>query len=147
MGRHLSRQHVETIVGILDGWPTGTKLTWNALGKRIFNRLEISTTRQTLGRHERIKLAFQTRKAGLRREDKQNADERTLAQRLRRETAENARLRAENERYREQLTRWQYNAHKHGVKKQQLEEPLPDVDRNPSTGGRTTNSRQGFGKG
>ena len=35
MAKHLSARQVEEIVGILDGWPTGTKLTWDALIKRI----------------------------------------------------------------------------------------------------------------
>ena len=33
MAKHLSTRHVATIVEILDCWPTGTKLTWEALIK------------------------------------------------------------------------------------------------------------------
>ena len=35
MAKHLSTPQVDTIVEILDGWHTGTKLTWDALIKRI----------------------------------------------------------------------------------------------------------------
>ena len=132
MAKHLSTPQVDTIVEILDGWHTGTKLTWDALIKRIARRMGTRPSRQTLARHERIKVAFQTRKAGLRKEADQGPDDRVLAQRLRRVTAENARLREENERYRERLAQWQYNAFKRGLKKHHLEEPLPEVDRQRS---------------
>ena len=95
-------RQVDTIVGILDGWPTG-KLTWDALINSIAGRMGTRPSRTTLGRHEKIQVAFQTRKVGLRKEASQGPDDRLLAQRLRRVMAENARLREQNERYREQL--------------------------------------------
>ena len=132
MGKYLSTPQVDTIVEILDGWHTGTKLTWDALIKRSARRMMIRPSRQTLARHEKIKVAFQTCKARLRKEAGQGADDRGLAQQLRRVTAENARLREENERYRERFAQWQYNAFKRGLKKHDLEEPLPEVDRQRS---------------
>lgn len=77
-------------------------------------------------------MAFETRKAGLRKETAEGGDDRVLAQRLRRVTAENERLREQNERYREKLTQWQYNDFKRGLKKHDLEEALPGVDRQRS---------------
>lgn len=132
MEKHLSTQQVDTIAEMLDGWSTGTKLTWEALIKRIVRRMRIRPSRQTLARHERIKVAFQTRKAGLRKEGDQGPDDRVLTQQLRRLTAENARLREENERYRERFAQWQYNAFKRGLNKDDLDEPLPEVDRQRS---------------
>ena len=132
MGKHLSTPQVDTIVEMLDGWPIGTKLTWDALIKRIARRMRVRPSRQTLARHERIQIAFQMRKAGLREEVDQGPNDRVLAQQLRRVTAENARLREENERYRERFAQWQYNAFKRGLKKNDLEEPLPEVDRQRS---------------
>lgn len=132
MGKHLSTPQVDTIVEMLDGWPTGTKLTWDALIKRIARQMRIRPSRQTLARHERIKVAFQTRKAGLRKEAAQGGNDRVSTQRLRRLMAENARLREEIERYRERFARWQYNAFKRGLKKHDLDEPLLEVDRQRS---------------
>ena len=132
MGKHLSTLHVAQIVSLLDGWPTGMKLTWSQLVKLIGRRLSIQTTRQTLARYEEVKGAFGARKAALRREAPAAGDERGLAQRLRRVIGENDRLREENARYRERFVRWQYNTYKHGLKKHQLEEALPKVDRERS---------------
>ena len=106
MGKHLSKPLVDTIVEMLDGWPTGTKLTWDALIKRIAKRMRIRPSRQTLARHERIQSAFRMRKAGLREEVDPGPNDRVLAQQLRRVTAENARLREENERYRQRFAQW-----------------------------------------
>ena len=91
------------------------------------------TTRQTLARHDEIKAAYDARKRALRKEAPRVGEERGVAQRLRRVVAENDRLRAENARYREQFVQLQYNAYKHGLRKHQLEEPLPKVDREGST--------------
>ena len=129
----MSEQQVTAIVGILDGWAAGTSLTWSALVARAAKRLGVRVARQTLARHDPIKLAFQVRKAGLRREAGAGGDDRPLEQRLRRVMAENARLLAENGRYRERLVQWQYNAYKRGLRESDLEEPLPKVDRKPST--------------
>ena len=56
MGKHLSEQQVTAIVGILDGWAAGTSLTWSALVARAAKRLGVRVARQTLARHEPIKL-------------------------------------------------------------------------------------------
>ena len=133
MGKHLSEQQVTAIVGSLDGWAAGTSLTWSALVARAAKRLGVRVARQTLARHEPIKLGFQLRKAGLRREAGARGDDRPLEQRLRRVMTEKARLLAENGRYREKLVRWQYNAYKSGLRERDLEEPLPEVDRKRST--------------
>ncbi len=125
-------QQVTSIVEIIDGWPEGTKLTWDALIKRIARRLRIQPARQTLARHLTIKVAYQTRKERLRKETVQVDDVRLLKQRLARTIAENERLREENERYREHLVQWQYNAYKRGLKQHHLEEPLPTIDRQGS---------------
>lgn len=105
------------------------------------------TTRQTLARHEKIKAAFDTRKAALHMEGPATVGERVLAQRLHRVTAQRDRLEEENARLRERFVQWQYNAYKHGLTKHQLEEPLPEIDRDRSTPGRMTDSTKGFVKG
>ena len=117
----------------MDGWPTGTKLTWKQVVKLVGSRLSMRTTRQTLARDEKIKAAFDTRKTALHKEGPATADKGVLAQRLHRVTAQRDRLEEENARLGERFVQLQYNAYKHGLTKHQLEEPLPEVDRHRST--------------
>ena len=84
MGRHLTEQDRQQIVGILDGWPADSKLTWDRLLDRIGHRLGIHPTRQTLSRDRRIKLAFQSRKEGEPRPVRQSATEKSLHQKVER---------------------------------------------------------------
>ena len=52
--------------------------------------------------------------------------------RLERLKAENARLEKEKALFLEMFTRWQHNAHKHGVTEEMLGQPLPRIDRGRS---------------
>ena len=95
--------------------------------------MSIEPSRQTLARHEEIKVPFDVRKAHLRKDELDGGDSRMLAQRNQRLTAENQRLREENERYRERLARWAYNAfRKKGLRRGDLEEEMPEADRERS---------------
>ena len=95
MAKHLTEQDRQQIVGILDGWPADSKLTWDRLLDRIGHRLGINPTRQTLSRDPRIKLAFQNRKEGKPHPVRQSATEKSLRQKVERLKAENARLEKE----------------------------------------------------
>ena len=61
--KNLDDTLVAGIVKILDGW-TG-KLRWEALLDAIERREGLRYTRQTLHRHEKIRLAFTVRKKAL----------------------------------------------------------------------------------
>ena len=132
MAKHLTEQDRQQIVGILDGWPADSKLTWDRLLDRIGHRLGINPTRQTLSRDPRIKLAFQNRKEGKPHPVRQSATEKSLRQKVERLKAENARLEKEKALFLEMFTRWQYNAHKHGLTEERLGQPLPRIDRGRS---------------
>ena len=132
MARHLTEQDRQQIVGILDGWPADSKLTWDRLLDRIGHRLAINPTRQTLSRDPRIKLAFQNRKEGKPHPARQSATEKSLRQKFERLKAENARLEKEKALFLEIFTRWQYNAHKQGLTEERLGLPLPRIDRGRS---------------
>ena len=54
------------------------------------------------------------------------------AQRIKRLEEENVRLKKENELFLEQFVVWQYNAHRNGLSKAQLNDPLPVIDRDSS---------------
>ena len=132
MARHLTAQDRQQIVSILDGWPEDSKLTWDRLLDRIGHRLGITPTRQTLSRDSRIKLAYQNRKEGKPHPVRQSATEKSLRQKVERLKAENARLEKERALFLEMFTRWQYNAHKHGLTEERLVQPLPRIDRGRS---------------
>jgi len=122
------------IVEVLDGW--SGLLTWELLIGAIQSRLKLSYTRQTLHRHERIRLAFVTYKKSDWRESKHghaaDSELRILQDQVARLEGENGRLRAENTALLEQFVRWAYNAHTRGLSKEYLNTALPMVDRERS---------------
>ena len=129
MAAHLSNRQVEAILDLIDSWPAGTKLTWDALLRRIEARLGVRRTRQALCKHDRIARAVRIRKGQLR--DTPMVSERCVipnvgVQRLR---SENARLQAEVQALLEERERWEYNAYTHGVTRRQLDAPRLPVDR------------------
>ena len=129
MASHFSQSQIDDIVDLLDGWPPGTMLTWEALLRLVEVRLHLHPARQTLARHDRVRVAFRTRKAALRNPVQVSSDDRVLVHSVRSLRAQVDSLRAQLESSRERLARWQYNAYKHGVKRSDLETPVPHVDR------------------
>lgn len=127
MASHLSADQIAQVVSLIDTWPEGTALTWEALRGLVESRLYLRPSRQTLHRQDRIRLAYRSRKDALRA----GADgpRRFPNARLNRLDAENARLERELGAAHERLARWQYNAYKHGLTQQQLDAPMPRVDR------------------
>lgn len=118
-------------MAILDGWVG--PLTWNALIDGIAKRLYTFYTRQTLYKHERIRNAFAIRKKLLKDNPppkrRRNSEQEKLEERNARLTAEVGRLRSENDNFLLQFARWAKNAHDHGMTEEQLNAPLPPVDR------------------
>jgi len=129
MGTHLTKDDLEAIASVLDRWPAGTTLTWDALLRRCEQQHGIFSTRQTFSRHPEIKLAFRTRKATLRAEPPPRSRESYLEAENRALRAENARLRKENERLVEKFVRWLYNAYKRGIRMHLLDAPMPRANR------------------
>jgi hypothetical protein len=133
--RQLTDQDIETICTILDGWPVGEKLTWEALLEDIERRLYLTWSRQALNRHTRITQAFKLRKRGLQKsvpvKNPENipADLRKAMERAQRLESENERLKLENNQLLEQFMRWAYNAEAKGLTLNILNKPLHNVDR------------------
>ncbi|PAJ79155.1 hypothetical protein CJO71_19960 [Burkholderia ubonensis] len=133
--RNLDDKVVTIIVEVLDGW--NGRLTWEALIEAVEKREGLRYTRQTLHRHERIRLAFTVRKRAL---SGQSAESRAVAspelqvalERIARLEAENQRLAAENNALLEQFARWAYNAQTRNLTEDFLNHPLPAVDRQRS---------------
>ncbi|MFY4698332.1 hypothetical protein [Burkholderia glumae] len=147
--RNLDDKVVAIIVEVLDGW--NGRLTWEALIEAVEKREGLRYTRQTLHRHERIRLAFTVRKKAL---SGQGAEPREVAspelqvalERIARLEAENQRLAAENNALLEQFARWAYNAHTRNLTEDFLNHPLPAVDRQRSKPLHVATKRTGASK-
>ena len=128
---NLDDEKIEQIVQILDGW-TG-KLTWDKLISEINLHLKNKYTRQTLSKHTRIKSAYE-----LIKKNKYDSNENkvyspvevnVLLQELEKIKAENKRLKKEKQDLLAQFARWTYNSYAKGVSKEELDKPLPIIDR------------------
>ena len=58
MARHLTDKDISNVVDILDDWPTDSKLSWDRLVDAVEHEYKYRTTRQTLQKQARIKMAF-----------------------------------------------------------------------------------------
>lgn len=140
--KNLDDKIIQEIVEITDGWSGA--LTWDALVEAVSGRMGLRYTRQTLHKHERIKLAFSARKKAFTNgevaEPKKVSDVvlRAALDRLARLESENERLKRENANLLEQFVRWTYNAGTNGLGVDFLNQALPEVhrgqtDRKPCT--------------
>lgn len=129
MAKHLSDSDIEAIVELLDQWDLGVKITWEKLCQTIKDDLGLMHTRQTLEKYTRIKdtyLSVKKHASGRRRREKKLPPSLSIAAKtIERLERKNARLQQENTRLLEQFLTWQYNAHVHGMKQDQLNRPLP----------------------
>lgn len=133
--KNVDDETVAAIVEVLDGW--SGRLGWEALLAAVSRRTGRRYTRQTLHRHERIRLAFTVRKKALSGRIEQHHEERSpelqlSSERIARLEAENLRLAAENHNLLEQFARWAYNAHTRNLSIEFLNSALPGVDREQS---------------
>ncbi|GIT99121.1 hypothetical protein [Sulfurovum sp. TSL1] len=129
--KNLNDDSIEKIVEILDGW--SKKLTWDDLINEIDFRLKERYTRQTLAKHARIKSAFNLTKKRIsargNHKSTSSVEVEVLIQQIERVEAENARLKKENQDLLAQFSRWSYNSYLKGVTEDELDKPLPMVDR------------------
>ena len=89
-------------------------------------------TRQSLSANKAINEAFKARKAGIKQKGNALPKPSNLniaAERIARLQNENDMLKKKNVELLKKFVIWQYNAYKHGVKEYQLNEPLPQIDR------------------
>jgi outer membrane receptor for ferric coprogen and ferric-rhodotorulic acid len=133
LARHLTDRDIESIVEIIDGY-TG-KLTWDNICEAAINVIGKRPTRQSLNSYTRIKTAFLNKKKRLKlglADVKRPASLKIAGQRIARLREKNARLKQENDLLLEQFVVWQYNAYIYGMTKEQLNNPLPPIDRDSS---------------
>lgn len=132
--KNLKDEDLLTIVQILDAW--SGPLSWNLLIEKLEKSLFSTYTRQTLHKHERVRLAFSRAKHAVQLGEKgppvQAAGCSELVavlERLARVESANRRLREENEELLAQFARWAYNAHSRGLDIRFLNQALPSISR------------------
>lgn len=126
-----------SIVEVIDGW--SGKISWDLLIREVARRTGLAYTRQTLHRHERIRVAFSAHRKALPHvtpdQVSRDPEVQLLLDKLARLEGENRRLIAENDALLEQFVRWAYNAHTRGLSEAFLNSALPVVDRKRSKRG------------
>ncbi len=126
-------------VGILDTWPEGERLTWDALVSRIEQHCGHRWTRQTLESHPDIKAAYLRRRdAAARPKTGRQADPAEVVHQRQVESlkAEVSALKRRLAAYEEMFVRHHYNAERRGVTVADLERELPKTDKGQTDGGR-----------
>lgn len=135
MAKHLTDDDIKNIVEHLDEWDLTVKLTWDKLCKSLHEQLGIDHTRQSIQKYSRIKEAYLSVKEHAsgkmpRKKKVLPSSLAVAAERIEKLERTNLRLEKENNRLLEQFLVWQYNAHVNNVKVDQLNQPLPEKQKN-----------------
>lgn len=129
--KNLTDDDINIIADITDGW--SGKITWDDLISEVELRLKEHYVRQTLAKHSRIKSAYKSAQKRFKESGdtklKNTIEYDVLQQRCERLEAQNARLIRENQDLLAQFSRWSYNSYAKGVTEDELDKPLPTVDR------------------
>lgn len=131
MAKHLTKQDIKSIINLIIGW-SDNKLTWDTICSASEKIIHKKPTRQSLSTNIEIKSAYNSRKKAIRETGVINPKPSNLniaAQRIAHLQVENDLLKKRNAALLEQFVIWQYNAYKHGLSEQQLNVPLPIIDR------------------
>jgi len=131
MTAHLNAELIDEIVKVIDGW--SGQLSWEDLRESVAIRIGYCPTRQGLDRHKRISKAFRRKQKALREGRPElkagSVEVQKLQERVARLESENLRLTEENNNLLDQFRRWAYNASIAGLSYTELNEALPEVDR------------------
>lgn len=134
MAKHLTAQDIESILNIIYAHDSD-KLTWEGVCDASEPLVGKRPTRQSLSANKAIKEAFRAKKAALKLKVPSKPKPSSLtvaADRISRLQSENEMLKRKNDALLEQFVVWQYNAYKYGVREDQLNAPLPRIDRERS---------------
>jgi len=133
LAKHLTDKDIQNIASLLDGWDSDSKLTWDNLCELALKRYKITSTRQTIQKPERIKIAFKDRKKAL----KSGKDKPKIppslsiaARRIEKLEHENARLQKEQDALLAQFVVWQYNAYANGMTVEEINRAIPAKNTN-----------------
>lgn len=134
MAKHLTTQDIESIINIIHAHDSG-KLTWDGVCDASEPLVGKRPTRQSLSANKAIREAFRAKKAALKLKVPSKPKPSSLtvaADRISRLQSENEMLKRKNDALLEQFVVWQYNAYKYGMREDQLNAPLPRIDRERS---------------
>ena len=140
----VTEENIAEILQLIDTWKG--KLTWPLLCNEVKAMLELEdVTRQTLSGYRDIQEAFTARKEFLRENPVEevkakDSDVEHLKNQIVGLEAELARAKSTIEKYKQRFVQWQFNAYKHGIRMdslddavEMLEQPLTELKRR--TGG------------
>ncbi|RRZ87004.1 hypothetical protein [Erwinia sp. 198] len=134
MAKHLDNKDISIIKNTIAGWDsekTG-KLSWEYLCDRLEPLIGKRPTRQSLGLHKDIVMAFNLKKKNIKSgndEEKRPANLKVASQRIRNLELKNKILAEELRSLEERFVVWQYNAIHNGISFEQLNNGLPEIDR------------------
>lgn len=131
MAKKITKKEKQIIINTINGWANNS-ITWQDVCDECKSFLRNKPSRQSLSYHKEIYKAFKSKKDGIKNGKnnfKQPSSITIAVQRIFNLEAHLKQLEDENSALKKQFVYWQYNASKHGITKQQLNEPLPPVDR------------------
>ncbi|MFD2262591.1 hypothetical protein ACFSM5_06805 [Lacibacterium aquatile] len=128
----ITKASIEVICEFIRGWPRA--ITWEEIVIEAERRLHANWTRQALEKHAEIKAAYQAKRDQTPAHQPIDPAIRILKERIKSLEDDKRRLEAEIELYKGTFVRYQYNAHARGISPEELDRPLPPIDRNRSDG-------------
>jgi len=134
MAKHLDNKDINIIKNTIAGWDSekSSKLSWEYLCDRLEPMIGKRPTRQSLGLHKDIVMAFNLKKKNIKSGNdgvKRPANLKIASQRICNLELKNKILTEELRNLEERFIIWQYNAIKHGISFEQLNNGLPSIDR------------------
>lgn len=134
MAKHLDNKDISIIKNKIAGWDIekSGKLSWEYLCDRLEPLIGKRPTRQSLGLHKDIVIAFNLKKKNIKpgnNEEKRPANLKIASQRIRNLELKNKILEEELRSLQERFVVWQFNAINHGISFEQLNNGLPEIDR------------------
>ena len=132
MAKHLTQTDVEAILNIIAAHEANTKLTWENICDECTLVVGKKPTRQSLFANPTIREAYNAKKSILKTRGAFNPKPSSLgiaAERIAKLQRELELLKKKNDALLQQFVIWQYNAYKYGLKEHQLNESLPQIDR------------------
>jgi hypothetical protein len=129
---HIKPAHITAIQQLIRAWDQD-KISWDAVCEAAEPILGYRASRSGLSSHAGLLEAFQARKQGLKTRPTTArplpGSLASAARQLAAKEAEIAELRRTIGKFEQQFERWQYNARLRRVTLEQLDEPLPHIDR------------------
>jgi hypothetical protein len=133
--RVFTQTDIDGIVSLIRNWPKET-IKWGDICTAAERVLGFKPSRQGLSQHEAILIAFQSRKGHLRIQPKEASPMPSslaiASKRIASLNAEKRELELQIKQLRERFRTWQYNAHVKNMTEEDLDKPLPIIDKDVS---------------